>query len=119
MINPFRILAVAAAVLALLVPEQGDAKSAKPHAKITVHPKQRWHGYGFLPGYRPSLAESQGIPVLGPDPRPKHEIRYYDIYGNVRYGYGQPGFYRGRWNGGSIGPCWTQTPIGPMWNCGP
>jgi len=22
------------------------------------------------------------------------------------------------WNGGGFGPCWTNTPIGPMWNCG-
>jgi hypothetical protein len=32
--------------------------------------------------------------------------------------YGGPGFYRGRWNGGGFGPCWTQTPIGNVWNCG-
>jgi hypothetical protein len=31
---------------------------------------------------------------------------------------GRPGFYRGRYNGGSIGACWTQTPIGPVWTCG-
>ncbi len=35
-----------------------------------------------------------------------------------QYWYGYPRFYRGRWNGGGFGPCWTQTPIGPMWNCG-
>ena len=29
-----------------------------------------------------------------------------------------PGFYRGRYNGGSFGPCWSWTPIGPAWNCG-
>ena len=29
-----------------------------------------------------------------------------------------PRFYRGRWNGGGFGPCYTQTPIGYMWNCG-
>src|ERR1035437_5063944 len=34
------------------------------------------------------------------------------------YWYGGPGFYRGRWNGGGFGPCWTQTPIGNVWNCG-
>ena len=34
------------------------------------------------------------------------------------YGWGGPGFYRGRYNGGSFGPCWTWTPIGRMWNCG-
>ena len=34
------------------------------------------------------------------------------------YWYGGPGFYHGRWNGGGFGPCWTQTPIGNVWNCG-
>ena len=32
--------------------------------------------------------------------------------------YGGPRFYRNRWNGGGFGPCWTQTPIGNVWNCG-
>ena len=47
--------------------------------------------------------------------------RYGFLYwsgGEWRYGYGGPGFYRGRWNGGTIGPCWTWTPIGRVWNCG-
>jgi hypothetical protein len=39
-------------------------------------------------------------------------------YNGDRYYFGRPGFFRGRYNGGSIGPCWTQTPIGPIWNCG-
>ena len=34
------------------------------------------------------------------------------------YWYGGPGYYHGRWNGGGFGPCWTKTPIGPIWNCG-
>jgi hypothetical protein len=93
------------------------AASSKHRTKITVH-KRLWHGYGFLPGYRPSLAEINGLPVLGPDPRPKREIRYVDYYGNVRYGWGRPGFYRGQYNGGSFGPCWTYTPIGMMNTCG-
>jgi len=38
-----------------------QAKSAK--TKVTV--SKRWRGYGFLPGYRPQLAESQGTPVYG------------------------------------------------------
>ena len=102
--------AIAAAVVLSPVSSQG-----KP-AKITVYKKRVWHGYGFLPGYRPQLAESQGVPVLGPD---RHrDPRYFDWYGNVRYGWGAPGFYRGRWNGGSFGPCWTYTPIGMMPTCG-
>jgi hypothetical protein len=43
---------------------------------------------------------------------------YYRLYGSQYYGPAWPRFYRGRWNGGGFGPCYTQTPIGPMWNCG-
>jgi hypothetical protein len=117
---------LAAAALSLLAPAPAFAKrTVKPSAKITVHPKRHghshghWRGYGFLPGYRPSLAETQGLPILGEDPRPKDQPRFFDLYGNVYYGWGPPRFYRGQWNGGSFGPCYTYTPIGMMWNCGP
>ena len=44
------------------------------------------------------------------DPTP----RYYGWDGDLRYP-GRPGFGGGgRYNGGSFGPCWTQTPIGPV-----
>ena len=107
---------MAAIAAALLLPAATGADAAK-RSRFTVHSK-RWHGYGFLPGYHPSLAESQGLPILGDDPRNRREVRYFDYNGNIRYGYGGPGFYRGRYNGGSFGPCYTQTPIGPMPNCG-
>ena len=56
----------------------------------------------FLPGYRtPEQIEAQ-------------EARHP----NQVWWYGGPRFYRGRWNGGGFGPCWTQTPIGNVWNCG-
>ena len=87
------------------------------------------HSYGFLPGYQQPLNNAaplfkQEASVLRNarrkrrpwyiDPTPQ----YYDWYsGNLRYP-GRPGFYRGQYNGGSIGPCYTQTPIGPIWNCG-
>lgn len=84
--------------------------------------KQRRHNYGFLPGYRqpPNLSDWR-------DRRPgygyrahsgPYEMRYWTYDGRLLYGWGGPGFYRGRWNGGSMGPCWTSTPIGFMWNCG-
>jgi len=114
-----KALMIAAAATALLLPAAASAKTAGRHpAKIIVHPKRHWHGYGFLPGYRPQLSEFNGLPVLGADPRRQREVRYWDFFGNVRYGWGRPGFYRGRYNGGSFGPCWTSTPIGMMWNCG-
>jgi hypothetical protein len=66
------------------------------------HVTRHWYGYGFLPGYRsPERIEWEQARRRRPD-----------------YWYGGPGFYRGRWNGGGFGPCWTKTPIGPMWNCG-
>jgi hypothetical protein len=116
-----RVLSAAAIASSLLMPAAASAKPAAEYghrAKIKVHPIRRWHGYGFLPGYRPQLAEINGQPILGPDPRLKREWRYWDYYGNVHYGWGHPGFYRGRYNGGSFGPCWTSTPIGMMPTCG-
>jgi hypothetical protein len=66
------------------------------------HHVRPWHGYGFLPGYRtPERIEWERERSRGPV-----------------YWYGGPRFYRGRWNGGGFGPCWTQTPIGNVWNCG-
>ena len=67
---------------------------------------RRWHGYGFLPGYRPPYVVE------------RERAEHYWQSGPHYYGPAWPRFYRGRWNGGGFGPCYTQTPIGPMWNCG-
>jgi hypothetical protein len=87
------VLALAALVLPLSTASAGSADGKRPSGR-------HWHGYGFLPGYEP------------PD--------VVEWRRNFRpgYWYGGPRFYRGRWNGGGFGPCWTQTPIGPHWNCG-
>mgnify|MGYP006873846507 CR=1 FL=1 len=122
MMKRIGLLFATLAALALLVPDAAfAATSHKPKVqrnRIVVHAKPRhWHGYGFLPGYRPQLAESQGTPVFGP-PIPRREPRYINLYnGNIEYGWGGPGYFRGQWNGGSFGPCWTYTPIGMMPNC--
>jgi hypothetical protein len=93
-----------------------------------VHKRPAWHGYGFLPGYHQPL--NNALPLYAQkdatrrwarserrpwyiDPVP----RYYGYDGDLHY-FGRPGFYGGRYNGGSFGPCWTRTPIGPVWNCG-
>ncbi|HEY3677330.1 MAG TPA: hypothetical protein VGL45_01330 [Bradyrhizobium sp.] len=98
--------------------------TAAPLHKRPAH----WHGYGYLPGYEQPLSNS--LPLYKQkdamrryakserrpwyiDPTPQ----YYWYDGNLHY-FGRPGFYRGHYNGGSLGPCWTQTPIGPVWNCG-
>jgi hypothetical protein len=93
-----RAMLAFAVAASILLPTMASA--ADPHRKPP--PARRWHGYGFLPGYTPpEQAGSAGLRSRGSD-----------------YWYGWPGFYRGRWNGGGFGPCWTKTPIGPMWNCG-
>jgi hypothetical protein len=89
---------VIAIVASCLLPTITSA--AAVHGKR--HLSRPWHGYGFLPGYRaPEQIERENTRARGPV-----------------YWYGGPGFYRGRWNGGGFGPCWTPTPIGPHWNCG-
>jgi hypothetical protein len=89
----------------------------------------RWHGYGFLPGYHQPLNNSlppyaQKASVLREEARRNRRHwyidptpSYYGYDGDWHY-FGRPGFYRGHYNGGSFGPCWTRTPIGPVWNCG-
>ncbi|WGS21311.1 MULTISPECIES: hypothetical protein [unclassified Bradyrhizobium] len=107
-----RILSLAVVVLLLLQPDLSSAASAKKRHTA------RWHGYGFLPGYR--QPPNPTIPVLGPRGAarglPDYAPQYW--YGGDWYYFGRPGFYRGRYNGGSFGPCWTWTPIGRAWNCG-
>jgi len=48
----------------------------------------------------------------------RQRARAYWANGPRFYGPAWPGFYRGRWNGGGFGPCYTYTPIGYVWNCG-
>jgi hypothetical protein len=107
----------ALSVSLLLVPEASPAAAAtaataaKPPAKQAyasrrTHLSRHWRGYGFLPGYRPpEVIEFQ------------RERQFYES-GPHYYGPAWPGYYRGRWNGGGFGPCYTYTPIGYVWNCG-
>ncbi|WP_111359181.1 hypothetical protein [Rhodoplanes elegans] len=94
------------------------AGPAKKRTKVTV--RRSRGGYGFLPGYEPPQDTS---PYRSRDSwiaRPYGPGRRYltpDGWQWV-YGWGGARFYQGRWNGGGFGPCWTDTPIGPVWNCG-
>jgi hypothetical protein len=98
-----------------------------PAAQVHKRPAPLWHGYGFLPGYHQPLSNSlplykqkDAMRRLARERRPWYidpVPRYYGYDDEWHY-FGRPGFYRGRYNGGTFGPCWTQTPIGPMWNCG-
>jgi hypothetical protein len=97
--------------------------ATKKSAKVVKkkHRRTRHSGrYGFLPGYVPP-----GDDEIDHSPTARrHTVYSYSYGGGYWYpagywwGYGGPRFYRGRWNGGAFGPCWTSTPIGPMWNCG-
>ncbi len=114
--RPFRLtfglalLVPLAAIAAVPAGATGAAANATAApARSAHHPKRhvvrRWHGYGFLPGYR------------SPE-----QIEWEDAVAAWRrgpaYWYGFPRFYHNRWNSGGFGPCWTQTPIGNVWNCG-
>jgi len=97
--NGFLIAAVIFAVAGFLL-SPATALAGSTHEKRA--PNRSWHGYGFLPGYEPpEIIEWRSARARRPT-----------------FWYGGPGFYRGRWNGGGFGPCWTPTPIGPHWNCG-
>ena len=117
-----RIVCLSIAVILSLLPV------VAPAAPINKRPAPRWHGYGFLPGYRqppsnslPLYAQKGAVGRMARSNRRPWYIDpvpyYYGFDGNWHY-FGRPGFYDGRYNNGSFGPCWTRTPIGPIWNCG-
>lgn len=111
-------LLAAVVAASLLLPQTAFAKttSGKQPTKITVHKQSR---YGFLPGYRqpPALTDWRAQNRISAV-RAQTDWRFWGWDGEPRYGFGYPGYYRGRYNGGSFGPCWTSTPIGMMPTCG-
>ena len=109
-----------------------DRRSARKIHDGTLHTviltSQRWQGYGFLPGYKqppnnslPLYADKE---AMRNGPRGNRRHWYIDgtpkylLYNGEWHYFGQPGFYRGHYNGGSFGPCWTRTPVGMVWTCG-
>lgn len=94
------VVAVAVCLLPAAIASAGSTRGERrPHVWEGQGGR---HGYGFLPGYEPpEVVEWRNARARRP-----------------AFWYGGPGFYRGRWNGGGFGPCWTPTPIGPHWNCG-
>lgn len=100
------LLAVTPAFAAPSPPTKKPAAHTHKHATHKKHLRHK-SPYGFLPGYEPpAVAEA------------RREREYRESHPYTFYGPAWPRFYRGRWNGGGFGPCYTQTPIGPMWNCG-
>jgi len=119
------VAAVAKSVLlpAAVIAKQSDEKKVAVKSKSAG--KDRWRGYGFLPGYHqpPALTDWRAQNRLYRAQSIQYEQRFlyyrpWSGYSQLQYGWGRPGIYRGQWNGGSFGPCWTQTPIGMVWNCG-
>jgi hypothetical protein len=99
----FIILAV---VLSLIFPAFAAPTAKHPPHKHRYSNNGSVPGYGFLPGVRtPRQIE-------------RDRARRYYASGPHWYGPAIPGFYRGRWNGGGFGPCYTLTPIGYQWTCG-
>jgi len=117
-----RLALLSLAIVLSLLPAVASAEPA--HKR----PAPRWHGYGFLPGYqqppnnsRPAYTQRAAVArAARRNGRPWYidPVPSYYGYNGDRYYFGRPGFYGGRYNGGSFGPCWTRTPIGPVWNCG-
>jgi hypothetical protein len=101
-----RLISIALAVLLGFSLTALAAPAAKhPHKRHTSN-NGSVPGYGFLPGVRtPRQIE-------------RDRARRYYASGPHWYGPAVPGFYRGRWNGGGFGPCYTLTPIGYQWTCG-
>ena len=123
--NPrLKVIVIAAAALltavsfappnALAAQDRSVQTSTKPVKKFVK--KRVPRGVGFLPGYRtPAQIERDRHKET------QRERRAYYRAGGPRiayWRYAQPQFYRGRWNGGDFGACWTMTPIGYQWNCG-
>ena len=94
---------VIALAASLMLAGASDAAPAHKKRQVTGPVTRHWHGYGFLPGYRPPER------IAWESARRRGPLYYWDA---------RAGYYRGRWNGGGFGPCWARTPIGPMWTCG-
>src|SRR6201986_3255970 len=102
-----RILSVSIVILLSLQPVASSGASAQK--RHLYH----WHGYGFLPGYhQPPNNSVPDFRLKGALRRAPDDVPSYWFYNGDHYYFGHPGFYRGRYNGGSFGPCWTWTPIG-------
>src|SRR5258708_40198995 len=104
----FLSIAIVRSLLPVVAPAAPAQKRAAP----------RWHGYWFLPGYHqppnnslPGYAQKASVSPRNRrpwyiDPTPS----YYGYDGDWHY-FGRPGFYGGRYNGGSFGPFLTRAPV--------
>lgn len=112
------VLAFALAAPALAAPEDTPAPKKKP--AVTRQHKPHIKKWTTPPGYRsPEQIERDEYKAWRRDRRFAQRYNtpraYYFYYGpqpyNGRFGANR----RDSWH---VGPCWTQTPIGAVWNCG-
>jgi hypothetical protein len=100
-------------------PALADTSAQTPPKKkpaVTRHTAKHAKRWATPPGYRtPAQIERAHRDRIQRDRR-----AYYRAGGQRIYYWSDPNprFYRGQWNGGSFGPCYTWTPIGAVWNCG-
>ncbi|MDO8878848.1 MAG: hypothetical protein Q8M24_07520 [Pseudolabrys sp.] len=117
-----RFPALAALLLAFAVgasaPAFADTAPTPPKKKpaVTRHVKK----WTTPPGYRsPEQIERQEYEAWRRDRRFawRHNVpqAYYFYYGEPYYNGRFGANRRDSWH---VGPCWTQTPIGAVWNCG-
>lgn len=119
------VLAASLGASTLAFADTGDAtptpkKKPAVTRQVTRHIKHHVPRYTVPPGYRsPQQIERQEYEAWRRDRgfAWRHNVprAYYYYYG--------PPFYTGRFGANRrdslhVGPCWTQTPIGAVWNCG-
>jgi hypothetical protein len=105
---------------ALALSALADTTPPKKKSAVTRHLKHHVKRWTTPPGYRsPREIEREETKAWRRDRafawRHNAPRAYYYYYG--------PPYYNGRFGANrydslQVGPCWTQTPIGAMWNCG-
>jgi hypothetical protein len=112
-------LSFGASTLALAAPADTNSPPKKKPA-VTRQAKHHIKRWTVPPGYRsPAQIEREEYKAW----RRERALAWrYNAPRAYYYYYGPP-FYNGRFGANRrdslrVGPCWTQTPIGPMWNCG-
>jgi hypothetical protein len=111
------ILAVCLGASTLAFADTGDATPPPKKKPAATRHLKKWT---TPPGYRsPQQIEREQYKSWRRD----RDFAYrYNTPRGYYYYYG-PAFYNGRYGANRrdswhVGPCWTQTPIGAVWNCG-
>ena len=121
-----RLSPLAALILAVALGAPARADTPPPQhkpavtQKVTRHKTRHVKRWTTPPGYRsPAQIEREDTKSW----RRERDFAYRHNVPRVYYYYWGTPFYTGRFGANRydslrVGPCWTQTPIGPMWNCG-